>query len=569
MTAMPAIATGSRRRGLAVIALLSLGQAVSAGAAAFATRHAFAAFRVPEDGLPNGALAVIALSGLATAGLRVAERVVAERVGQDYAGELRLKLFSHLSRLPARVLAERRSGGLALRFVGDLSAVRGWVSLGIARLGSAIIVLPSATVAIAMINPALGVAAGLPVALGLGVMAVLGWRFGAAHRRLRSRRAVLAADIGERIPYAPELRLMGRMPRERRALDRRTLRMMRAAVSRARSAASLRAVPDAVAGVAGAGVLGVAMTGIAGPAETAGALAALALMIQPMRELAGVWDRHRAWLAARAKILDLFALPVLPRRRLRAAARASVGREEVGQPLPVEYENVSAPPLTRFEASAAPGQRIAILGPNGAGKSALLALAAGLEVPDSGKVRIAGRRLRAFGDAERAAAFCLVSARSPVLSGSLRRALTMGNARRPDDEETVKAARAFGLGALLDRLGGLDGHVAEGGRNLSAGEARRLLLARAALSDAGVLLLDEPETALDGDGSALVARLLAGTRATVLLVTHDLRIARTMDEAWLIEGGKLTACGPPSAVIVGQYEECARGGSPSGPARPD
>lgn len=558
MTGMPAIASGARRRALAVVALLSLGQAGAAGAAAFATRAAFAAFAAaeagPSDGppadLPHGPLAVIALSGIAIAGLRVAERVVAERVGQDYAGELRLRLFSHLSRLPARVVARRRAGGLALRFVGDLSAVRGWVSLGIARLVSAVIVLPAATLAIGLIDPMLGLAAGLPVLLGLGVMAALGTRFGAAHRRLRSRRARLAADMGERIPHAPELRLMGRMPRERRALGRRTVRMVRAAVGRARGAASLRAVPDAVAGVAAAGVLGTAMTGAAGPAEAAGALAALALMIQPMRELAGVWDRRRAWCAARAKILEVLALDPVAPRPPRGRDTGLGAAPDPGDPLPVRFEAVAAPPLAGFEATAGAGRRIAILGPNGAGKSALLALAAGLETPDRGTVRIGGRRASALGDAARTGAICLVGARSPILAGSLRRALTMGAARRPSDDEIAATAHDFGLGPVLDRLGGLDGRVAEGGRTLSAGEARRLLLARAALSGARLMLLDEPETALDGDGPALVARLIEGTRATVLLATHDPRIARIMDEAWLIEDGRLAACGPPAEIAA-------------------
>jgi len=272
-------------------------------------------------------------------------------------------------------------------------------------------------------------------------------------------------------------------------------------------------------------------------------------MIQPMRKFAGVCDRRRARCAACVKILDLLGLDPVADRPARSAKAPPDARVQTGDPLALDLRRVTAPPLRRFEAGAAPGQRVAILGPNGAGKSRLLALAVGLETLDHGPVRIAGRRPSGFSEAERAAAPCLAGARSPILACSLRRALTMGAARRPCDTAISLTARAVGLGAVLERLGGLDGRVAEGARTLSAGEAR-LLLARAALSRAGLLLLDEPETGLDGDGPALVARLLAGTRATVVVVTQDPAIARKMDEAWLIKAGRLAARGPPEDIVA-------------------
>ncbi|MEM6357840.1 MAG: hypothetical protein AAF844_19450, partial [Pseudomonadota bacterium] len=122
MSRLPPIATGARARSIAAVAALSLGQAISAGAAAFATRHVFAGLSLPSGDVPIAALGMIAFAGLAIAACRAREALVAERIGQHYAAELREKLFGHLSRLPARTLAERRSGGLALRFVGDLTA---------------------------------------------------------------------------------------------------------------------------------------------------------------------------------------------------------------------------------------------------------------------------------------------------------------------------------------------------------------------------------------------------------------------------------------------------------------
>ena len=546
MTLLPRITGEGRGRSIALVAALALGQAAAAGLAAFSTRDVFAAFRDDSTALPLLALALVAAAGLAIAILRVIERVVAERVGQSYAASLRLELFTHLTEMSARDVADRRSGGLAMRFVGDLAAVRGWVSLGVARLISASIVLPVAAGILFLLNPYLAAAAAVPIALGLGIMTLAGPRLGPTHKRLRARRARLAADMTERIPHAPELRLLGRIATEKEHLLRRTEDLIASAVQRARGAALLRAIPDAVSGLAAASVFLVALSGGAPAAEAVGALAAVGLLIQPMRDLAGVWDKHRAWVAARDKCQSLLALPKL--------ARPQIGEVESlpDSPQPLRFAGVSGGRLESVDIEAGAGRKIAIVGGNGAGKSTLLALAAGLEQPDAGEVTLGGRAPSGLSAAERRRMIALVGTRSPILSGSLRRALTMGAAARPADPAILSQAEAFGLGDVIARLGGLDGRVAEAGRNLSAGEARRVLLTRAALSAPKLMLLDEPDDALDADGPALVERLVRQSDATTLIITHDLALARRMDELWFVDNGRVLEAGPPAALLDGE-----------------
>ena len=545
MSRLPRITANGRAKGIALVALLALGQAAAAGLAAFATRDVFAALGDRADGLPTAALSAIALVGLAIALLRVGERVLAERVGQSYAASLRLALFTHLTKVSARDVAERRSGALAMRFVGDLAAVRGWVSLGIARCLSAAIVLPVACGVLFLLNPALASAASVPIAFGIALMALLGPRLGPIHRRLRARRARLAADVTERIPHAPELRLLGRTRTERMHILRRTEKLIAAALERARGAALLRAVPDAVSGLAAAGVFLVALKSGASGAEAAGSLAAVALMIQPMRDLAGVWDRHRAWLAARDKCEALLSMPALERLRLPADAGASDAAPRL------RFDAVSAGLLDGLDVEVPPGRKVAIVGANGMGKSTLLSLAAGLEQPAEGEVTLDGLPPCSLSASQRRRMIAHIGLRSPILSGSLRRALTMGAAERLDDATILSQAEAFGLAEVVERLGGLDGKLAEAGRNLSSGEARRVLLVRAALSGSRLLLLDEPDDALDREGLALVERLVRRSDATTLLVTHDLGLARRMDELWLIENGRLIESGPPEELLAG------------------
>lgn len=543
MSPLPRITGAGRGRGIAQVAALAIGQAIAAGIAAFATRDVFAALHDRPDAVPAVALSLIAFAGLVIALARVAERIAAERIGQQYAGALRLALFSHLARMPEREVSSRRTGGLALRFVGDLTAVRLWVSLGIARLISASVVLPAASAALFVLEPALALPASLPVAIGLVAMALAGPRLGRAHRQLRSRRSRLAADMLERVPHAPELRLLGRIQRELARMQRSTDALIESALARAGGAALLRAVPDLAGGIAATALLGAAFVSGAPAADAAGAMAALGLMIHPMRELSGVWDRHRAWTIARDKCAAVLRAPTLARRQLDERAPL-----EDAPPL-LRFVNVAAGPLHGLGVEALPGQKIAIVGANGAGKSTLLRLAAGLEQAARGSVTLNGRDPIGLTAAERRRMIASQTPRSPILAGSLRRALTMGSARRPSDREITARAQAFGLADALQRLGGLDGTLAEGGRNLSAGEVQRVLLTRLALSGAKLLLLDEPDHALDADGIALLEGFIRAADATVLVATHGLALARRMDSLWLLDQGRVVQAGSPDDLL--------------------
>ena len=243
MTELPRITNRRRAPALALVALSGITQAVAAGAAAWSTRDVFAALH-GSAGLPADSLAVLFAAGAAIALLRIAERVVAEWLGQHYSSAMRRTIFRHLTRISPRELAKRRSGSLALRFVGDLATVRTWVSLGIARIISAALVLPGAIAALWILNPTLAAAAAVVLAVSLTLMALAQKVLAPLHRRLRKLRARIAADMSERAPVAAELRLQGRWMLEGRQLDDSALRLRRAAVKRTVAASGLKAIPD-------------------------------------------------------------------------------------------------------------------------------------------------------------------------------------------------------------------------------------------------------------------------------------------------------------------------------------
>ncbi len=181
-------------------------------------------------------------------------------------------------------------------------------------------------------------------------------------------------------------------------------------------------------------------------------------------------------------------------------------------PPPLRFEDVRFRDLV-LDAAIAPGETAVVGGPAGSGKSSLLALAAGLETPEAGRVD--------FGARDKRPMTVYVGSRSPILQGSLRRALTLGISPRPDDAAVEARARNFGLGPLIERLGGLDARVGEGGRTLSDGETLRVHLARAELSAPDLLVVDAPGVGSDPELRRSFASLVRNGAATTLVAASE------------------------------------------------
>ena len=167
----------------------------------------------------------------------------------------------------------------------------------------------------------------------------------------------------------------------------------------------------------------------------------------------------------------------------------------------------------------AEGEKVVLTGPSGAGKSTVLALLLRALDPDRGRVTLGGVDLRDLGLTDVRARSAWAPQTPQVLGGTLA-----GNLRLAHDD-----ASEADLAAVLDDVGldgllgtvGLDGCVGESGERLSAGERARVGVARALLSPARVLLLDEPTAHLDATAAARLLDLLAGEDRTVVLVTHQ------------------------------------------------
>lgn len=240
--------------------------------------------------------------------------------------------------------------------------------------------------------------------------------------------------------------------------------------------------------------------------------------------------------------------------RLTALANLPPAIIDPAQPLPfpqgqkIGFSDVhfsydtGAPVLNGVTLTIAPGERVAIIGPSGGGKSTLLRLLLRINEPQCGDIRIGGTALHDIAASQVHAHMALLSQDSPVFIDTIRNNLRIARPLADDGAiwAALEAARLDKFVATLPE--GLDTVLGESGRTLSAGQMRRLCLARTLLSDAPIILLDEPTNALDRTNElAFFETLAESTKGrTLIMVTHAAIPDGTVDRVLEMRNGKLT-----------------------------
>jgi thiol reductant ABC exporter CydD subunit len=241
---------------------------------------------------------------------------------------------------------------------------------------------------------------------------------------------------------------------------------------------------------------------------------------------------------------------------LEAAAAAAPAPRKTIAPLdprdvPVRLERVSfaypgrdAGVLDDASLVLAPGERVALVGPSGAGKSTIARLLLRFDRPGGGRLLVGGTDLDDVDSDIWRRCIAWVPQRPHLPAATIGDVIRLG-APGADIAEVADAARRAGAEAFIAALpGGYATRVGDAGAGLSAGQIRRIALARALLRDASLLILDEPTTNLDDESAELVAAALERLprTPTMLLITHDEALAqRVADRVVRIAGGRILA----------------------------
>ena len=215
--------------------------------------------------------------------------------------------------------------------------------------------------------------------------------------------------------------------------------------------------------------------------------------------------------------------------------------------------------LKNVSLTLAPGEILGVVGPSGAGKSTLARVAAGALLPDLGDVRIDDAKAADWNSERLARHIGYVPQNCGLMPGSVRDNISrFAFAHATDDgaidADVVEAAVMAGVHELILRLpGGYETEIGDGGHQLSGGEAQRVCLARALYRRPSLLILDEPNAALDADGEAALERAIEAARAggaAVMLIAHRGTLLAKADTMLVLSEGSVVRHGPAGEVMT-------------------
>jgi ATP-binding cassette, subfamily B, bacterial len=484
--------------------------------------------------------------------------VLISRVGEDFLRRLRIRVFDHLQRLSMPFYDRSKAGVLVSRMTSDVDSLSELIQMGLSMFVANALLLVVSLVVLTSVSWQLMLVCA--VALPPVILASIKFQrdSNAAYLDVRDRIGNTLSHLQEGIAgvrvvqaFAREDVEVGRFAAGNRELYDSHMRSVR-----------ISAWYLPVIELAGWGTTALAL-GIGGMWVHEGVLTigtvaffvlTLSNLFEPVQQLSQMFNMVQSAGAGLHKLYELLDTRIEVAERPGAVDLPDAGDVEVRA---VSFAYGDGPRVLRDVTLSIPaGARLALVGPTGAGKSTLAKLVARLYDPTEGRVTFGGVDLRDATLSSLRGRIVVIPQEGFLFNGTIRDNVRLARAGATDAEvdDALRAVDAYERFAGLPE--GLDTEVRERGSRLSAGEKQLVSLARAALADPTVLVLDEATSSLDPGTEALVEaavdRLLEGR--TVVVIAHRLSTSERADMVGVVDGGELVELGPHADLV-------ARGGA--------
>ncbi len=497
----------------------------------------------------------------------VIRRVVSGSVSLGVEYDMRGRLFAHLQRLSLGYFDRTSVGQLMSRATSDLQTVRFFLGYGLIFLFMHAFTLILVTAILISVDWPLAL---LALTMGPALIAIA-WRYS------RLSHPVLV-DVQQRVGQVTQMaeestvgiRVIKAFGREGDRSERFGATAGRA-FDRSMDAARLRARYQPAMGflpVAGLAVV-MAYGGIRtiDGHLTLGEFSAfylwLTMLAFPFRSIGNLVGTAQRAIAGGTRIFEVLdAVPEVAEREDARPLPPGGGRL-VFEGVAFAYEG-GPPVLDGLDLEVPEGRTVAVIGPTGSGKTTLTQLIPRFADPTEGRVLLDGADVRDLRLDDLRRAVGVVSQEPFLFSSTVRENIAYG---RPDatDEEVRAAARLAQAEDFVDALpDGFDTLIGERGFSLSGGQRQRIAIARAAITDPRVLILDEATASVDASTERRIQDALRAVMAgrTTIVIAHRLSTLALADEIVVLEGGRIAARGTHEelAATSDLYREIREGG---------
>ncbi len=469
--------------------------------------------------------------------------MVLSRAGEGYLRDLRIKVFDHLQALSMPFYDRSKAGVLVSRMTSDVDSIAELVQMGLLMFLMNTLLLLLSIVVLALVSWQLLLIC--LVAVPFVVLASIKFQRDSnrAYLSVRDRIGGTLSKLQEGIAGVRVIQAFGR---ENHEVDRFTVDN-RGLYDAHMDSVWVQSWYLPVIEFAGLGTTAL-IVGIGGwmviqSAVTIGTVTFFVLtlnnLFDPIQQLSQLFNTVQSAGAGLNKLYELLDTPVDVKERPGAVDFPERG-EIVVDHVTFAYGD-DAPVLHDVSLSIAPGERLALVGPTGAGKSTLAKLIARMYDPVEGSVTFGGVDLRDGTLSSLRRRVVVVPQEGFLFNGTIREnvRLARGTATDAEVEEALKVIGVYDRFAALPQ--GLDTEVRERGSRLSAGEKQLVSLARAALVDPALLVLDEATSSLDPGTEMLVEHAMNNLMEgrTVVVIAHRLSTAERADRVGVVSGGQL------------------------------
>jgi ATP-binding cassette, subfamily B, bacterial len=546
---------------LVAVSLFILGQA-----ALMTAGPALISFGI-DEGVSKGDVDTVTLASVlfiaAAAGAYVFGRAAiygVSKVGEAFLLDLRSRVFHHIMGMSMGFFDRTRTGLLVSRMTADVEALQDLISQGLAVFVVSGVLVIATVVAMFLLSWQLGVVVLLmsPIL----VVATVWYRrmSSRAYLRVRDRVGGTLTALQEGLAGVRVIQAFDQTERTVGDFIDTSREQYRTSVGAERITATYNGIIQLVQGLTLALIVGLGAYFASDGAVTVGVVTAFVLYLnnlyEPIQQLTQVFNTFQQAAAALHKLYGLLDTPfdiVEPDEPKKLPATGSLVVDRVG----FRYAPELPPVLRDVSLALESGRRLVLVGPTGAGKSTLAKLMARFYDPTEGTVSFGGVDLRDVGEATLRDAIVVIPQEGFLFTGTIRDNLRLA-APGATEDRLLGALDHLGLVERFERFpDGLDTRVETRGTNFSAGERQLVSVARAALVDPSVLVLDEATSSLDPGTELLLDRALERLMAgrTVVVIAHRLTTAERADLVAVVDEGRIVEMGTHAELVVreGRY----------------